>query len=98
MKRKFLLGYDIGSSSIKASLINADTGELVNSAISPEYEMKIESPQISWAEQNPNIWWKHVISATKKMFSKIKPATYGIEGIGILKFCVHPLYGATAER
>ena len=83
MKQKFLLGYDIGSSSIKASLLNAETGELNNSAISPEYEMKIESPQMGWAEQNPETWWEHVVSATKKVFSKIQTASYEIEGIGI---------------
>jgi xylulokinase len=83
MKQNFLLGYDIGSSSIKASLLNAETGELLNSAISPEYEMKIDSPRMGWAEQNPETWWEHVITATKKIFSKIQPQSYEIKGIGI---------------
>jgi xylulokinase len=83
MKQKFLLGYDIGSSSIKVSLLNADTGELINSAVSPEYEMKIDSPHIGWAEQNPETWWEHVVSATKKIFSKLQSKSYEIEGIGI---------------
>ena len=83
MPQKLLLGYDIGSSSIKASLINAETGELVGSANSPEQEMKIESPQIGWAEQHPETWWKHVVSATKKMTSKISIDSYEVIGIGI---------------
>lgn len=83
MTQKLLLGYDIGSSSIKASLIDADTGELVVSGISPEQEMKIDSPQIGWAEQNPESWWKHVLIATKKMFSKIPGRSYEVLGIGI---------------
>src|SRR3989304_158346 len=83
MKHKLLLGYDIGSSSIKASLIKADTGELVSSANSPEQEMKIESPQAGWAEQRPETWWAHVVSATGKMFSKTSIQSYEIIGIGI---------------
>ncbi len=83
MKQKLLLGYDIGSSSIKASLINADTGELVSSANSPEQEMKINSPHSDWAEQHPDTWWQHVVLATKKMFSKKSLDDYEILGIGI---------------
>jgi xylulokinase len=83
MKQKLLLGYDIGSSSIKASLLNADTGELVSSASSPEREMKIDSPRIGWAEQHPETWWQHVVTATKKMFAKNSLESYEIIGIGI---------------
>ncbi|HVO75491.1 MAG TPA: FGGY family carbohydrate kinase [Ignavibacteriaceae bacterium] len=83
MKQKLFLGYDIGSSSIKASLINAETGKLVSSASFPEREMKISSPQIGWAEQHPDMWWQYVVSATKKMFAKKTPKSYEILGIGI---------------
>ena len=83
MKQKLLLGYDIGSSSIKASLINADTGELISSASSPEQEMKINSPQPDWAEQHPDTWWQHVVLSTKKMLSKKSSGDYEILGIGI---------------
>ena len=83
MKKKLLLGYDIGSSSIKASLINADTGELISSANSPEQEMKINSPHTDWAEQHPDTWWQHVVSATKKILSKQSLEDYEILGIGI---------------
>jgi xylulokinase len=83
MKQKLLLGYDIGSSSIKASLINADTGELISSASSPEKEMKINSPHPDWAEQQPDSWWLNVVSATKKILSKNDLGDYEILGIGI---------------
>jgi xylulokinase len=83
MTQKLLLGYDIGSSSIKASLIDADTGELVASGISPEQEMKIDSPQIGWAEQHPETWWKHVVTATQKILSELSSQSYEIAGIGI---------------
>ena len=83
MSQKLLLGYDIGSSSIKASLMDADTGELIVSGQSPDREMKIESPQMGWAEQHPDVWWQHVVSATKKMFTKVALQSYEIIGIGI---------------
>lgn len=83
MVKKLLLGYDIGSSSIKVSLINVETGELAASAISPVTEMKIDSPQEGWAEQHPETWWHHVIIATKKMLRKISSEPYEILGIGI---------------
>ena len=83
MKQKLLLGYDIGSSSIKASLINADTGELIASDFSPKQEMKMDSPQIGWAEQHPDLWWQHVTIATKKMLSKISSLSYEVIAIGI---------------
>ncbi|MDE3058583.1 MAG: carbohydrate kinase [Bacteroidota bacterium] len=83
MKHTLLLGYDIGSSSIKASLIDAETGGLLASASSPEREMKIDSPQSGWAEQHPDLWWQHVVAATTLMLSKISLASYEIAGIGI---------------
>lgn len=83
MKQNLLLGYDIGSSSIKASLIDADSGELISSAMSPEQELKIESPQSGWAEQHPETWWEHVKHATEKMFKNISTESIEILGIGI---------------
>lgn len=87
MNKKLLLGYDIGSSSIKASLINADTGELVVSTFSPEQEMRIESPKLGWAEQRPEIWWQHVVKATRKMLKALttlgEAETPNVIGIGI---------------
>jgi xylulokinase len=85
MAQKFLLGYDVGSSSIKASLINADTGKLIDSASSPDKEMKINSPQSGWAEQHPDEWWRHVVSATGKILkgNKIKVKTPEVIAIGI---------------
>ncbi len=83
MKQKLLLGYDIGSSSIKASLIDADTGALVASGISPEQEMKIDSPQPGWAEQHPETWWQHVVAATKKLLLKKELQSNEIAAIGV---------------
>nr|GFD57922.1 hypothetical protein [Tanacetum cinerariifolium] len=53
---KYLLGYDIGSSSIKASLLDIATGRCVAAATSPETEMEMAVPQPGWAEQRPERW------------------------------------------
>jgi len=83
MSKKLLLGYDIGSSSVKASLIDLETGNLISSAFSPLQEMKINSPQPGWAEQHPETWWQHVLNSTKKMLSEISLLNTEIAAIGI---------------
>lgn len=79
----YLLGYDIGSSSIKASLIEVETGKLMSSAISPEDELEIQSPKPGWAEQDPDVWWKHIIYATRKIIYHAGVSRNHIEAIGI---------------
>jgi xylulokinase len=60
----YLLGFDIGSSSVKATLVEADGGRTLASATSPEVEMEINVPHPGWAEQDPVLWWEHVKRAT----------------------------------
>lgn len=83
MAKQLLLGYDIGSSFVKASLVDADSGRLLKSASSPVQEMKIDSPRAGWAEQHPNLWWKNVVSATRQLFSGDSPSAAGVAAIGI---------------
>ena len=80
---QLLLGYDIGSSFVKASLVDADTGVLVRSASSPPQEMRIDSPQPGWAEQHPETWWTNVVAVTKKLLSENGSRASGICAIGI---------------
>ena len=54
----YLLGYDIGSSSVKASLVNAESGKCVSSAFFPKTEAEIIAVKPGWAEQNPENWWE----------------------------------------
>lgn len=56
----YLLGYDIGSSSVKACLVNADTGKIVASDFFPKEEMEIIALKSGWAEQNPDFWWENL--------------------------------------
>ncbi|MBX2971139.1 MAG: carbohydrate kinase [Cyclobacteriaceae bacterium] len=64
---RYLLGIDLGSSSVKASLIEADSGLLKASAAYPETEMEISSPQHGWAEQDPNRWWENAKHAVRSV-------------------------------
>jgi xylulokinase len=83
MKTKLLLGYDVGSSSVKACLLNADSGECVSSDYFPKQEMVIESLHSGWAEQNPEMWWQNLVEATKSIISKVDLNNYEILAIGI---------------
>jgi xylulokinase len=64
---KYLLGYDIGSSSIKAALLDAASGKPVATAFSPAVEMQILAKQPGFAEQDPEVWWDELIEATQKI-------------------------------
>ena len=80
---KYLLGYDIGSSSIKASLLDIDTGKCVVAAASPKQEMEIAVPQAGWAEQRPERWWQECVNATAELKSTYRFDTSLVAGIGI---------------
>ena len=54
----YLLGYDIGSSSVKASLVNAESGKCVSSAFFPKTEADIIAVKARLAEQDPGNWWE----------------------------------------
>jgi len=59
-----LLGIDVGTSSIKVSIVDAASRQTVISAKFPEdRETDIIVPQSGWAEQSPDMWWDHVIQA-----------------------------------
>ena len=79
----YLLGYDIGSSSIKASLIDSETGKLISSAVSPDTELKIFAPEPGWGEQDPEVWWEHVIKATAHIRSNTGNKLSDVKAIGI---------------
>jgi xylulokinase len=56
---KYLLGLDIGSSSVKAAIVDVRSGKTLAVCQSPQEEMVISSPQSGWAEQDPEMWWHH---------------------------------------
>ena len=79
----YLLGLDIGTSSIKASILNAETGIAIASSLSPETEMEILAPHPGWAEQDPEIWWEHTQKAIIGSISKSGIQPHEIKAIGI---------------
>jgi xylulokinase len=58
-----LLGIDLGSSSVKASVIDGESGNCMASAFYPKDEMKIIAKKQGWAEQDPETWWTNLKSA-----------------------------------
>lgn len=83
MNKETLLGYDIGSSSVKASLLDISSGEVIASAASPETEMTITAEKPGWAEQDPGLWWEHLKRATE-MLKKVNPSGLsGVKALGI---------------
>ena len=79
----YFIGYDIGSSSIKAALVNANTGKRVEVITAPSTEMSMLALKNGWAEQDPDIWWKYVCEATKNLLQKTGVHPKQIDGIGI---------------
>ncbi len=61
-----LLGIDLGTSSIKVSVVDSATHKCIASAQFPETEVDIISAQPGWAEQSPDLWWEHVKQAILK--------------------------------
>lgn len=62
-----LLGIDLGTSSIKVSVVDAQTQQWIASAQYPEQEVAITSLQLGWAEQSPESWWQNIKQAIKKL-------------------------------
>ncbi len=79
----YLLGYDIGSSSIKAALVRAEDGHQIALAQYPEKEMSISASQAGWAEQDPEFWWDNLCKATTKILQDHQIDADEIKGIGI---------------
>ena len=79
----YLLGYDIGSSSVKASLVNAETGKTVASDFYPKTEAEIIAVKAGWAEQRPQQWWDCLKHATASIMASSGIDPKEIKAIGI---------------
>jgi xylulokinase len=80
---KYLLGYDLGSSSVKVVLLDIQSGKALASATSPDQEMSMLAHQAGWAEQEPEGWWAEIIRATHKLKAKFAFDASLVAGIGI---------------
>lgn len=79
----YLLGYDIGSSSVKAALVDAATGQCVASDFYPKSEAPIKALRPGWAEQDPANWWKYIKETTASILSSSNIDPHDIAAIGI---------------
>jgi xylulokinase len=79
----YLLGFDVGSSSIKASLIDSATGKAVGEATSPKNELAIAAPRPGWAEQDPETWWENVVASASELKAATGKAFDSVRAVGI---------------
>ena len=77
----YSLGIDIGSSSVKVSLLDIASGICVQSATHPRTEAPIHSPRKGWAEQDPEMWWGYIRDGIKEISEGGKMAS--VVSIGI---------------
>ncbi len=83
MANRYLLGFDVGSSSVKASLVDADTGKCAASAFFPEKEAPIVAVKKGWAEQDPQSWWRYAKQSLAKIMADTGAKGSDIKAIGI---------------
>lgn len=96
MNSSFYIGYDIGSSSVKVALVNAQTNRQFALVSEPKKEMKIHAKKAGWAEQNPQTWWKYLCKATRRILTENKIDAKQILAIGI-SYQMHGLVIVDAE-
>ena len=81
MARRLLLGFDVGSSSVKASLVDADSGKCAATAFYPEQEAPIIAVKAGWAEQDPQMWWDNAKLSLKKIMAEANASADEIAAI-----------------
>ncbi len=79
----YLLGFDIGSSSVKVSLIESESGRCEASAYYPRQEMTITAKKAGWAEQDPQLWWQNTKMALAEVIRTSCVSVADIKAIGI---------------
>jgi len=79
----YYIGFDLGSSSIKAALVEISTGKSVGVVQEPETEMTMLALKNGWAEQKPEEWWQYICKAIEKLKKAYNISRTQIKGIGI---------------
>jgi len=92
-----LLGIDLGSSSVKVSVIDGATGRALSSASYPSTEMEISAPMPGWAEQDPEVWWKNFTLALRACLDQTGPRGKDIGAIGVA-YQMHGLVTIDKDR
>lgn len=79
----YLIGIDVGSSSVKASVLDANTGLCIGTAFAPKEEQRINSPQAGFAEQDPQMWYDNARIAVREAMTGARITGEAIKAIGI---------------
>ncbi|MEX0323822.1 MAG: xylulokinase [Puniceicoccaceae bacterium] len=80
---KYLIGIDVGSSSVKASLLDVASGSCAGSAFYPKTEQRIDSPEPGFAEQDPQLWYDCAKDAVRDAMREAEAKPEDIQAIGI---------------
>ncbi len=72
-----LLGIDIGSSGVKAALVDPDEGVLATA----QEEVALLSPRPGWAEADPDDWWRAVCSLVPRLLEETGRTSQDIEAV-----------------
>ncbi len=81
--KQYLLGLDVGSSSVKASLVEIDSGQASASAFFPKSEAPIKAVKAGWAEQDPESWWSYAKQALAEVMAETGARGENIKAVGI---------------
>lgn len=79
----YLLGCDVGSSSVKVSIVDSESGVTVGSDFYPKEEAPIKAVRPGWAEQVPEDWWSYFKVALQSALHTSGVKGEDIEAIGI---------------
>jgi xylulokinase len=77
MPESCFLGIDVGTSGVKAILVNG-AGNVVAAAVTP---LLMSTPQPGWAEQDPEAWWQASVASIRTVLAA-KPGAF-VAAIGI---------------
>jgi xylulokinase len=80
---RFLLGFDVGSSSVKAALLDAESGECAARALYPKSELGFISSKPGFAEQNPDDWWECIKKASALLKKQCPAGMKDVTAIGV---------------
>lgn len=93
----YLLGLDVGSSSVKAALVEAESGKCVASDFFPKSEAPIKALKPGWAEQDPESWVEYARLAVESCMAKSGVAPSDVKAIGI-SYQMHGLVAIDRDR
>ena len=92
----YLLGIDIGSSSVKVALVDAESGKCLSEDFFPKTEAPIHALRPGWAEQDPESWLGYFKEALTSVLASTKADPKDIKGIGI-SYQMHGLVAVDRE-